>query len=66
MGATTATAGAGTWVSLSGWPAAVVVGAVAGAALLIVLVLAWLVLSSNERTGRVLQIIAALRYRGGK
>jgi hypothetical protein len=52
-------AGTGTWVSLDGWPAA----AVAGAAVVAGLALVWWVLASDERTGRVLSIIAALRFR---
>lgn len=58
-GAGTAVAGAGTWISLDGWPAAAAVGAclIAGVALLL------FVLTSDARTGRVLSIIAAIRFR---
>jgi len=51
-------AGTGTWISLDGWPAAVVAGA---AVVACVALLLW-VLASDERTGRVLSIIAALRF----
>jgi len=53
-----AAAGTGTWISLDGWPAVAAVGAAiaAGVALLL-----W-VLASDARTGRVLSIIAALRF----
>lgn len=57
IGAVAAATGAGTWVSLGGWPAAAAVAAVLAVALLLVL----LVLGSEERTRRMLQIIAALR-----
>jgi hypothetical protein len=59
IGTGTAVAGAGTWISLGGWPAAVAVGAclAAGVALLL------FVLTSDARTARVLSIIAALTFK---
>lgn len=57
-GAVATAAGAGTWISVDGWPAAAVIGATVVAA---VVFLFW-VLASNERTDRVLSIIAALRF----
>ena len=58
VGGAVTTAGAGTWISVDGWPAAAVVG---GAVVAVVAVLLW-VLASDARTGRVLSIIAALRF----
>lgn len=58
VGGAVTTAGAGTWISVDGWPAAAVVG---GAVVAGVAVLLW-VLASDARTGRVLSIIAALRF----
>jgi hypothetical protein len=55
---TAAAAGTGTWISVDGWPAA---AAVCGAVVVIVVFLLW-VLASDARTGRVLSIIAALRF----
>lgn len=57
-GAAVTTAGAGTWISVDGWPAAAVVG---GAVVAVVAILLW-VLADDDRTGRVLRIIAALRF----
>jgi hypothetical protein len=61
-GAGAAAAGTGTWVSLSGWPAADVVSAVFGVALVAGVALLLWVLASDARTGRVLRIIAAVRF----
>lgn len=51
-------AGAGTWITLTGWPAvaAVALALVAGIAILL-----W-VIASDERTSRVLSLISALRF----
>lgn len=57
-GGVVAAGGTGAWVSLEGWPAATVAGVAVVAGLGLVL---W-VLASDARTGRVLSIIAALRF----
>lgn len=53
-----AATGAGAWISLDGWPAAMAVGA----AILACLALLLWVLASDARTGRALSIIAAVRF----
>lgn len=57
-GTAAAVGGAGTWISVDGWPAAV---AIVGA---IIVVIAFLlcVLASDARTSRVVSVIAALRF----
>ena len=55
---TAGVAGTGTWITVTGWPAA----AAAGTVLMVGGVLVCWVLASDERTARVLSLIAALRF----